>query len=158
MMERKFVSFPLQLYVQVKLVNPGAPLKLDNPGLLFWVRYHQTANIQKMQIYDDLETLTPAYKELRENTALFDRLRGVLEADELVREMHQRVSSTLASPFSFFHRFGRRYKAQKRNLIELIGARKKAYEEYEMLRRLSYVGDDGALFVLEFTITEDSLR
>ncbi|MNK60493.1 hypothetical protein D3C87_796270 [compost metagenome] len=127
------------------------PLKLDPDSLLHWVNYNLQENPRaSIKMYDTINTSEP-YQSMSDNTELLKRLRAVLEADVAVREARK-------SRRFFFTRTAakiRQIKFFKRKtgleVHTLVAERQKAYDAYEMLRKLSYQTGEGLEFVLELT-------
>lgn len=121
------------------------PIKLDNDAMLMWVKTQlgESSYSPAGGVYERLLEF-PEYRALQENTALLERLRDVLVLDQRV---NQKVKTNwrlynlwTMLPLGKKHQF-----VGAQHLEPLKAERQKAYDNYEMLRRLSF-DESGNIF------------
>lgn len=130
------------------------PLYLEKPRLLQWVnaklQQHRTGEPSKSPTYDALEK-NPTWAQVGENIPLLELLQVLLELDAEVRTLRHKLAD-LSKPRSYLrmNRFAGRKRFAAR-LKEALPQRQKAYEAYEMLRKLTLSDPDGLMFKVVLT-------
>lgn len=125
------------------------PLKLDHAALLHWANYNLQENPRaSIKMYETLNKREP-YASMSDNPELLKRLRAVLKADEAVLAERKRKRYFFTNAAKKLKSLAFHKTAKTIRINKLVAERQKAYDAYEMLRKLSYETGEGLEFVLE---------
>lgn len=125
------------------------PLKMDNDTLRFFVAYHLSDKRVPSKTYDDVVANSDAYQRLVENRAIMERLLELLNLDQEIYRAKKRRSGRYANAKTKILARVLRYRHDTNTLADLESRRKEAYDSYEMLRRLMFDSESGAVFVIK---------